>query len=112
MYWLPVLFRMTSGMIWRPWNLSLIHIYLASDYFLNRLGEDETDVRWGIMDNDEYWVDNEIERKGACYKYMGSTTLDVYKRQRFIKSINLHPWRSGVVPSCSNTGLINAGFIE
>ena len=29
--------------------------YLASDYFLNRLGEDETDVRWGIMDNDEYW---------------------------------------------------------
>lgn len=49
--------------------------YLASDYFLNRLGEDETDVRWGIMDNDEYWVDNEIERKGACYKYMGSTAL-------------------------------------
>lgn len=46
---------------------------LASDYFLNRLGEDETDVRWGIMDNDEYWVDNEIERKGACYKYMGRT---------------------------------------
>ena len=31
-------------------------------------------MRWGIMDNDEYWVDNEIERKGACYKYMGSTT--------------------------------------
>lgn len=49
--------------------------FLASDYFLNRLGEDETDVRWGIMDNDEYWVDNEIERKGACYKYMGGTSL-------------------------------------
>ena len=31
---------------------------------------------------------------------------------RFIKSTNLHPWRSGVVPSCSSTGLINAGFIE
>lgn len=49
--------------------------FLASDYFLNRLGEDETDVRWGIMDNDEYWVDNKIERKGACYKYMGGTSL-------------------------------------
>lgn len=49
--------------------------FLASDYFLNRLGEDNTDVRWGIMDNDEYWSDNKIQRKGACYKYMGGTTL-------------------------------------
>ena len=49
--------------------------YLASDYFLDRLGEDETDVRWGVMDNDEYWYDNDIERKGACYKYMGGTSL-------------------------------------
>ncbi|MCD8092958.1 MAG: RagB/SusD family nutrient uptake outer membrane protein [Bacteroides sp.] len=49
--------------------------YLASDYFLNRLGEDETDVRWGVMDNDEYWYDFDIERKGACYKYMGGTSL-------------------------------------
>ena len=36
-----------------------------------RLNEDETDVRWGGMDNDEYWYDNKVERKGACYKYMG-----------------------------------------
>ena len=49
--------------------------FLASDYYLNRLGEDEKDVRWGIMDNDEYWVDNKVERKGACYKYMGGTSL-------------------------------------
>lgn len=47
--------------------------FLASDYYLNRLGEDVADVRWGVMDNDEYWVDNKIERKGACYKYSGST---------------------------------------
>ncbi|MCI1682325.1 MAG: RagB/SusD family nutrient uptake outer membrane protein [Bacteroides sp.] len=47
--------------------------FLASDYYLNRLGEDAADVRWGVMDNDEYWVDNKIERKGACYKYSGST---------------------------------------
>lgn len=49
--------------------------FLASDYFLNRLGEDPTDVRWGVMDNDEYWYDTEIERHGACYKYMGGTSL-------------------------------------
>lgn len=50
--------------------------FLASDYFLNRLGADATDVRWGVMDNDEYWVDTNTERKGACYKYMGGTNLD------------------------------------
>lgn len=49
--------------------------FLASDYYLNRLGEDPTDVRWGVMGNDEYWVNNKIERKGACYKYLGSTSL-------------------------------------
>lgn len=45
--------------------------FLASNYYLNRLNEDATDVRWGVMDNDEYWYDNKVERKGACYKYMG-----------------------------------------
>ena len=49
--------------------------FLASDYFLNRLGEDPTDVRWGVMGNDEYWVDTDEERKGACYKYMGGLDL-------------------------------------
>jgi hypothetical protein len=49
--------------------------FLASNYFLTRLGEDPTDVRWGIMDNDEYWMENKVEHKGACYKYSGSTTL-------------------------------------
>lgn len=49
--------------------------FLASDYFLQRLGQDESDVRWGVMDNDEYWVDNDVERHGACYKYMGGTDL-------------------------------------
>ena len=49
--------------------------FLASDYFLNRLGEDPTDVRWGVMDNDEYWYDNNVERKGACYKYLGGTSM-------------------------------------
>lgn len=49
--------------------------FLASDYYLSRLGEDKQDARWGIMGNDEYWVDNKVERKGACYKYMGGTSL-------------------------------------
>lgn len=46
--------------------------FLASDYFLNSLGEDKQDVRWGIMGNDEYWYDTEEERLGACYKYAGN----------------------------------------
>jgi|AGTN01.3.fsa_nt_gi SusD family. len=45
--------------------------FYASDYYLNRLGEDPDDVRWGIMDEDEYWRNTQISRKGACYKYMG-----------------------------------------
>lgn len=49
--------------------------FLASDYFLNRLSADDTDVRWGVMDNDEYWSDTKTERKGACYKYLGDTDL-------------------------------------
>ena len=49
--------------------------FLASDYFLNRLGQDPTDVRWGVMDNDEYWTRTGQERHGACYKYMGGTSL-------------------------------------
>lgn len=49
--------------------------FLASDYFLNILEEDPSDVRWGIMGNDEYWYDTKTERKGACYKYLGGTSL-------------------------------------
>lgn len=49
--------------------------FLASNYFLSRLGQDATDVRWGIMDNDEYWYDTKNSRKGACYKYLGGTSL-------------------------------------
>jgi hypothetical protein len=47
--------------------------FLASNYFLNRLGQDPDDVRWGVMDNDEYWLDSDstVIHKGACYKYMG-----------------------------------------
>jgi hypothetical protein len=48
--------------------------FLASDYYLKRLGEDKTDVRWGIMGEDEVST-TEAPRYGANYKYLGSTTL-------------------------------------
>jgi hypothetical protein len=41
--------------------------FMASDYFLARLGEDPTDVRWGIMDYDE----SSNTRFGSCLKYTG-----------------------------------------
>jgi len=45
--------------------------FMASDYFLARLGEDEKDVRWGIFTSDELETED-AERHGACYKYVGS----------------------------------------
>lgn len=45
--------------------------YLASDYFLNRMKEDPTDVRFGILSYDE--LSN--TRLGALYKYSGSIAL-------------------------------------
>ena len=46
----------------------------ASDYFLNRLGQDPTDVRWGVMAADEISTDAN-PRLGSLYKYSGNTTL-------------------------------------
>ncbi|MCK9160476.1 MAG: RagB/SusD family nutrient uptake outer membrane protein, partial [Bacteroidaceae bacterium] len=45
--------------------------FLASDSFLNTLGEDNTDVRWGVMGQDE----STYTRLGSCYKYMGGTGI-------------------------------------
>ena len=45
---------------------------MASDYFLNRLKQDATDVRWGVMSADE----SSTTRLGASYKYSGSITLE------------------------------------
>ncbi len=47
--------------------------FMASNYFLERLGEDETDVRWGVMDDDELSGNDVFPdgRKGSCYKYVG-----------------------------------------
>ncbi|MCC8187912.1 MAG: RagB/SusD family nutrient uptake outer membrane protein [Bacteroides sp.] len=50
---------------------SVAGYFVASDYFLERLGEDEEDVRWGIMTYDE----SSQERLGCCYKYLGSVDV-------------------------------------
>jgi starch-binding outer membrane protein, SusD/RagB family len=48
--------------------------FIASDYFLNRLNQDAADVRWGVMSTDEIST-TANPRRGALYKYSGSTTL-------------------------------------
>ncbi len=45
--------------------------FMASDYFLSRLGQDPSDVRWGIMDYDE----TSKTRFGSCMKYVGGANL-------------------------------------
>lgn len=45
--------------------------FMASDYFLNRLKQDPSDVRWGVMAADEV----SSSHLGALYKYSGSTDL-------------------------------------
>jgi hypothetical protein len=46
--------------------------FMASTPFLDRLKQDATDVRWGVMSNDE----SSATRLGSCYKYSGSIALE------------------------------------
>jgi len=55
-------------------STSALGFFGASDYFLARLNEDPTDVRWGIMAADELSTSSN-PRLGSCYKYSGSTDL-------------------------------------
>jgi hypothetical protein len=48
--------------------------FIASDYFLTRLKQDATDVRWGVMNDDEIST-TAAPRKGGLYKYSGSIAL-------------------------------------
>ncbi len=41
--------------------------FMASDYFLTRLNQDPSDVRWSVMDYDE----SSTTRFGSCLKYVG-----------------------------------------
>ena len=51
---------------------NVLGLYMASEYFLNRLKQDATDVRWGVMAADE----SSSTRLGAVYKYSGGTALE------------------------------------
>jgi len=48
--------------------------FMASDFYLNRLNEDPTDVRWGIMEADETSTSS-APRLGSCVKYSGANLM-------------------------------------
>ena len=56
----------------KDYTTSIGGYYVASSYFMERLGEDKDDVRWGIMTYDE----TSSSRLGCCYKYLGGITKD------------------------------------
>ncbi|HEY1025081.1 MAG TPA: RagB/SusD family nutrient uptake outer membrane protein [Sphingobacteriaceae bacterium] len=60
-------------------------MFMASDYYLDRLGEDPLDVRWGVLSNDE----TAATHLGAVYKYSGSTTLDGDKNGTSSTAVNI-----------------------
>lgn len=49
--------------------------FMASDYYLDRLNEDPTDVRWSVMAEDETSTDVE-PRFGSCMKYVGGHDMN------------------------------------
>ncbi|MCU0377295.1 MAG: RagB/SusD family nutrient uptake outer membrane protein [Bacteroidales bacterium] len=71
-YYLLRLGKVTGAMGW----------FMASDYFLARLGQDAADVRWGIMDYDE----TSTSRFGSCLKYTG---VDLKGDKASISAVNI-----------------------
>lgn len=52
--------------------------FMASDYWIARMNQDPTDIRWGIMDYDE----TSNIRFGSSLKYVGGTTMAGDKASR------------------------------
>ena len=52
--------------------------FMASDYWITRMGEDPTDIRWGIMDADE----SSDTRLGSSLKYVGGAAMEGDKASR------------------------------
>ena len=52
--------------------------FMASDYWIARMGQDPTDIRWGIMDYDE----SSNTRFGSSLKYVGGTAMAGDKASR------------------------------
>ena len=60
-YYLLRLGKVTGALGW----------FMASDYYLARLGQDANDVRWSVMDYDE----SSTTRFGSCLKYVGGPAM-------------------------------------
>lgn len=64
-------------------SASILGNFMASDYFIARLGEDPDDVRHGVMAKDEE------ERMGSIYKYSGSVDLEGDKKTTNSTAVNI-----------------------
>jgi len=82
--------------------------FTASAIFLETLGEDPDDVRWGVMDDDIYEEERGEQLKGSCYKYSGSTSFDGDGKETFtavnIKIIRLSEIYLIAAEASLNTG--------
>ncbi len=67
-YYLLRLYKVTGASGW----------FMASDYWITRMSEDLTDIRWGIMDYDE----SSPTRFGSSLKYVGGASLQGDKSSR------------------------------
>lgn len=65
-------------------SAAILGNFMASDYFLNRLKQDETDVRWGVMARDE----TSATRLGSIYKYSGGINLEGDKKSSNSTAVN------------------------
>lgn len=61
-YYLLRLGKVTGAMGW----------FMASDYWIDRMSQDPTDIRWGVMDYDE----SSDTRFGSCFKYVGGSAMN------------------------------------
>jgi hypothetical protein len=59
--------------------------FMASDYWITRMSEDLTDVRWGIMDADE----TSSTRLGSSLKYVGGAAMQGDKSSRSAVNIKV-----------------------
>ncbi len=70
---------------------SILGYFIASTDFLAELSEDPTDVRWAVMEEDEFskTSDHPAVRLGSSYKYSGSTTLSGDKNLNNSTAVNI-----------------------
>ncbi|HPS98769.1 MAG TPA: RagB/SusD family nutrient uptake outer membrane protein, partial [Bacteroidales bacterium] len=59
--------------------------FMASDYWIARMNEDPTDIRWGVMDYDE----SSDTRFGSCLKYVGGSAMNGDKASRSAVNIKV-----------------------